>query len=237
MCHRLNLKVVGRLEQWRQSLAAATILADMKPNPSLTDEHKIWITAHAYVKTLLGLYRDHGFQMTGLKTWDFMKWNALGPPMISRQAIERFMTERLADGSPLMKGSTVREFTSGKERRGRCFVAEHVYPTKMLQKLIFKRYASCDPSLEEVRDLFERHNRICYVWYEEDKRLTDANLRSSVPEASSKEAEDPLARYRADGVGIEPLETNLKDGHAIFRKLTTCRKEGFGITATIKSLT
>jgi hypothetical protein len=75
------------------------------------------------------------------------------------------------------------------------------------------------------------------VWYEVDKRLTDANLRSSVPESSSKEAEDPLSRYRADGVGIEPLETNLKDGYAIFRKLTTCRKEGFGIAETIKSLT
>jgi hypothetical protein len=209
----------------------------MKSNPSLSEEDKIWITAHAYIKTLLGLYREHGFQMTGLKTWDFMKWNALGPPMISRQAIEKFMTEQLPDGSLLMKGTSVQEFTSGKERRGRCFVAEHVYPTKALQKLVYRRYATFDPSLEEVRGLFERHNRICYVWYEEDKRLTDAKLRSSVPEASSKEAEDPLARYRADGVGIEPLETNLKDGHAIFRKLTTCRKEGFGITETIKSLT
>jgi hypothetical protein len=209
----------------------------MKPNLALTQNDKIWITAHAYVKTLLCIYREHGFQMTGFKTWDFMKWNALGSPMISRQAIERFMTERLPNGSPLMKGSTVQEFTSGNERRGRCFVAEHVYPTKALQKLVFRRYATFDPSLEEVRDLFERHNRICYVWYEEDKRLTDANLRSSVPEASSKEAEDPLARYRADGVGIEPLETSLKNGHEIFRKLTTCRKEGFGITATIRSLT
>lgn len=209
----------------------------MKSNPFLSDEDKIWITAHAYIKTLLGLYREHGFQMTGLKTWDFMKWNALGPPMISRQAIEKFMTEQLPDGSMLMKGTTVQEFTSGKERRGRCFVAEHVYPTKALQKLIFQRYANLDPSLKEIRDLLGRHNRICYVWYEEDKRLTDANLRSSVPEASSKEAEDPLARYRADGVGIEPLETSLKDGHAIFRKLTKCRKEGCGITAAIKNLT
>jgi hypothetical protein len=209
----------------------------MKSNSSLSEKDKIWITAHAYIKTLLGLHREHGFQMTGLKTWDFMKWNALGPPMISRQAIEKFMTEQLPDGSLLMKDTTVQEFTSGKERRGRCFVAEHVYPTKALQKLVFRRYATSDPSLEEVRDLLGRHNRICYVWYEEDKRLTDANLRSSVPKARSREPEDPLARYRADGVGIDPLETSLKDGHAIFRKLTTCRKEGFGITATIKSLT
>lgn len=209
----------------------------MKSNPSLSEEDKIWITAHAYIKTLLGLYREHGFQMTGLKTWDFMKWNALGPPMISRQAIEKFMTEKLPDGSLLMKGTTVQEFTSGKERRGRCFVAEHVYPTKALQKLVFRRYATSDPSLEEVRDLLGRHNRICYVWYEEDKRLADANLRSSVPEASPKEAEDPLARYRSDGVGIEPLETSLKDGHAIFRNLTACRKKGFEIAATINSLT
>lgn len=168
----------------------------MKTNPSLSEEDKAWITAHAYIKTLLGLYREHGFQMTSLKTWDFIKWNALGLPMISRQAIEKFMTEQLSDGSLLMKGTTVQEFTSGKERRGRCFVAEHVYPTKALQKLVFKRYATLDPSLEEVRGLLERHNRICYVWYEEDRRLTDANLRSSVPEASSNEAEDPLALQR-----------------------------------------
>jgi len=209
----------------------------MKSNLPISEEDKIWITAHAYITTLLGLYREHGFQMTGLKTWDFMKWNALGPPMISRQAIEKFMTEQLPDGSLLAKGTTVQEFTSGKERRGRCFVAEHVYPTKALQKLVFRRYATVDPSLEEVIDLLGRHNRICYVWYEEDKRLTDANLRSSIPEASPKEAEDPLARYRADGVGIEPLETSFKDGHAIFRKLTRCRKEGFSITSTIESLT
>lgn len=224
-------------ERWRQFFAVSAICPDMKSNPSLPEEDKIWITAHAYIKTLLNLYREHGFQMTGLKTWDFMKWNALGSPMISRQAVEKFMTEQLPNGSLLTKGTSVQEFTSGQERRGRCFVAEHVYPTKALQKLVFKRYATFDPSLEEVRDLLERHNRICYVWYEEDKRLTDANLRSSVPEASSNEEEDPLARYRADGVGIEPLKTNLKDGHAIFRKLTTCREEGFSIAATIKNLT
>lgn len=209
----------------------------MKSNPALSENDKIWITAHAYVRTLLGLHREHGFQMTGLKTWDFMKWNALGPPMVSRQAIEKFMTEQLPDGSPLMKGTTVQEFTSGKELRGRCFVAEHVYPTKALQKLVFSRYATLDPSLEEVRDLFERHNRICYVWYEEDKRLTDTKLRSSMPAASSEVPEHPLARYRAKGVEIEPIETRLKDGYAIFRKLTTCRAEGYDITATIKSLT
>jgi hypothetical protein len=212
----------------------------MKTNPSISEEDKIWITTHAYIKTLLGIYREYDFQMTGLKTWDFMKWNALGSPMVSRQAIEKFMTERLPDGSPLMKGTTVQEFTSGKERRGRCFVAEHVYPTKALQKLVFSRFAARDPSLEEVRELFKCYNRICYVWYEEDKRLTENQLRSSMPESfpeSSPEATvDPLARYREKGVEIEPLETGLKDGYAVFRKLTACRAQKHDIIATIRNL-
>lgn len=240
MCRRSILKGAEALEQLRQSSAAATTQPDMKSNLYPSEEDKIWITAHAFIKTLLGLSREYGFQMTGLKTWDFMKWNALGSPMVSRQAIVKFMTAHLPNGSPLMKGTSVQEFTSGKERRGRCFVAEHVYPTKALQKLVFKRYATRDPSLEEVQELFKRYNRICYVWYEEDKRLTDNQLRSSIPElvpVSSAASDDPLARYRANGIDIEALETNLKDGHAIFRKLSACRAERRDINATIRSLT
>ena len=216
-------------------------MPDMTSNPAFSENEIIWITAHAYVITLLGLYRKYGFQMTGLKTWDFIKWNALGLPMVSRHAVEKFMTGRLPNGLPLMKGTTVQEFTSGKERGGRCFVAEHVYPTKALQELVFGRYATRDPSLEEVQELFKRYNRICYVWYEEDKRLTDNQLRSSIPKfapgGSSRVSEDPLARYRANGIEIEALETSLKDGYGIFRRLTACRAKGHDITATIKSLT
>jgi hypothetical protein len=63
--------------------------------------------------------------------------------MISRLAIEKFFTERLPGGSSLQKGSTVQQFTLGQEKRGRCFVAEHVYPTKALQDLVFNLYEKC----------------------------------------------------------------------------------------------
>jgi len=211
--------------------------------PSLNSpsaEDRIWIVAHAYITTLLQIQREHGFQMTGKKSWDFMKWNALGPPMISRLAIEKFFTARLPDGSPLTKETSVRDFTAGREKRGRCFVAEHTYPTKELQNLIFTRFANHDPCPEEVKDICKTYNRICYVWYEEDKQLNDNKLRSSLPRlassSSSQSQDDPFARYRADGVAIEFIETILDDGHAIFRVLDQCRQLEANMEHTIKLL-
>ena len=160
--------------------------------------------------------------------------------MVSRLAVEKFFTERLPNGSPLKKGTSVNEFTSGKEKRGRCFVAEHVYPTKALQDLVFTRFACVYPSPVEVRELCRKYNRICYVWYEEDKRLTDNQLRSTVPRSSSATSslhdDDPLSRYRAKGIDIEALETTLGDGYAIFRALDQCRARAESIECAIRSL-
>jgi hypothetical protein len=212
----------------------------MSSPKSTSAEEKIWIVAHAYITTLLRIKREHGFQMTGKKSWDFMKWNALGPPMISRLAIEKFYTARLPDGSMLMKETSVSDFTAGREKRGRCFVAEHTYPTKALQSLIFTRFANHDPSPEEVRDVCRTYNRICYIWYEEDKQLNNNKLRSSLPRLSassrSQPKDDPFARYRADGVDIEFIETILDDGYAIFRVLDQCRQLEVNIEDTIKML-
>lgn len=148
--------------------------------------------------------------------------------MISRLAIEKFFTARLPDGLLLTKESSVSDFTAGREKRGRCFVAEHTYPTKALQNLIFTRFANNDPSPEEVRDVCRTYNRICYVWYEEDKQLNNKKLRSSLPRlpasSSSQSQNDPFARYRADGVAIEFIETSLDDGYAIFRVLDQYRQ-------------
>jgi hypothetical protein len=212
----------------------------MKGNHTHSENQRIWITAHAFTRTFLSIEREHGFRVTGLKTWDFIKWNALGSPMISRLAIEKFFTERLPGGSSLQKASTVQQFTSGQEKRGRCFVAEHVYPTKALQDLVFNLYENADPSLEELCSLFKKYNRICYIWYEEDKCLTDNQLRSAVPQAaldsSYVESGDPLARYRANGIDIDPLETAFKDGHAIFPWLNKCRDRGDEIDTAIANL-
>lgn len=212
----------------------------INPTRSISDDDKIWIVAHAFITTLLRIYREHGFRMTKLKSWDFIKWNALGSPMVSRLAVEKFFSERLPDGSLLKKGTTVKEFTSGREKRGRCFVAEHVYPTKALQDLVFTRFACVDPSPVEVRELCIKYNRICYVWYEEDKQLTENQLRSSIPKTSSATSshheDDPLLRYRAKGIAIEALETTLGDGHAIFRALDQCRARAESIEYAIRSL-
>lgn len=212
------------------------------PSPgSPSDEDKVWIVAHAYITTLLQVQREHGFQMTGRKSWDFMKWNALGPPMISRLAIEKFFTARLPDGSTLTKETSVNDFTAGHEKRGRCFVAEHTYPTKSLQNLIFTRFATKNPSLEEVKDVCSIYNRICYVWYEEDKKLNNNKLRSSLPKlaasSSDPDQDDPFARYRANEVAIDFIETTLDDGYAIFRVLNQCRQLEADIDHTIKLLT
>ena len=154
-----------------------------------------------------------------------MKWNACGPVMISKEAISQFI-----DNPTVQKGSKASEFGGGAGAR--CFVAEHIYPSKLLKSLVLKKFEDCDPSLEELKALFSKFNRICYVWHEEDKRLTNLGLRSASP-AESK-LENLYARYEA--AGISAIPTNFSHGSHLFKHLEKCRSDQSDVVQIVKEI-
>ena len=154
-----------------------------------------------------------------------MKWNACGSVMISKEAISQFI-----DNPTVKKGSKALEFGGGVGAR--CFVAEHVYPSKQFKSLILKKFEDCDPSLEELKALFSKFNRICYVWHEEDKRLTSLGLRSSSPVGSK--LEDLYARYEA--AGISAIPTNFSQGSHLFKHLEKCRTDHLDVVQIVKEI-
>jgi hypothetical protein len=107
-----------------------------------TENEKQWIVAHEFILTHLRVFRKHGFWMTNRKSWDMIKWNALGPPMVSRKAVEVFFEEVLPNAQKLEKNNKASELTNGRELRGRCFVAEHMYPSKALKQLVLDWYGA-----------------------------------------------------------------------------------------------
>lgn len=143
-----------------------------------------------------------------------MKWNACGNVLISRRAIENFFLD-----TSLHKSSKAKEF--GGRGNARCFVAEHMYPTRALQELILTEWQHFDPSLNDFSALMKKFNRICYVWYEEDERLEQSSYKSSLPEDA--DCHDVTARYRA--TGIEACETRFPEGNRLFTQLKRLRDE------------
>jgi hypothetical protein len=187
-----------------------------------SQELKIWLTSYEYIKSLLVLYRRDRFWMTGNQSWNLMKWNACGAVMVSRTAIEMFLKD-----STLDKNSRAIDF--GGAKGARCFVAEHIFPTKGLQALVLDKYSNKDPEFEEFVELFRKYNRICYVWHIEDQQLTQSGLRSSIPIQSN-----PLSRY--EEVKICPLPTKYFDGRKLFKYLDHCRSLQHSIEQVIGDL-
>jgi hypothetical protein len=181
---------------------------------------QIWIVSFEYTKILLSIYRNKGFWFTSNQSWKLMQWNALGPVLMSEDALRRFL-----ENPKLEKGSKAKDY--GGIGNARCFVAEHMYPTKLIQKLTLKKFSENDPSFEEYVDFMSNINRICYVWHEEDAHLRDANLTSSLPEKAHED--DIFARYKA--VGIKPIATQFESGTDLFKFISKRRAEGCTLDA------
>jgi len=186
---------------------------------------QVWLASHSFICALLKLKREHGFWFTGNQSWNLMKWNACGSVMISKEAISQFISN-----PTVTKGSKASEFGGGAGAR--CFVAEHIYPSKQLKTLVLKKFEDCDPTLEELKALFSNFNRICYVWHEEDKRLTSLGLRSSSPVGS--ELEDLYARYEAAEISAVP--TNFSHGRHLFKHLEACRSDHFDAAQIVRNI-
>ena len=154
-----------------------------------------------------------------------MKWNASGNVLISLDALERFVND-----SSLHKSSKAIEY--GGRRGARCFVAEHVYPTKELQNLVLQMFSKKNPTKEEFVRFFRTYNCICYIWHEEDMKLNTLGLRSTLPKAAL--SSDVYSRYTQ--AGINHIQTNFKDGRLLFKSLHQYRDEGLGCSDISKIL-
>lgn len=154
-----------------------------------------------------------------------MKWNACGNVLISRRAVEEFFLD-----INLEKSSQARHF--GGRGNARCFVAEHMYPTKALQDLTLNEWKGRNPSLDEFKLLMKRFNRICYIWHEEDKQLEQSSCRSSLPR--DVDLRNVTARYRM--VGIEAHETYFPEGKDLFALLKRYRDENRNVKLAITEI-
>jgi len=175
----------------------------------MDSQDKVWLTSFEYIKALLKLKREKGFWMTGNQSWNLMKWNAHGNVLISERAINEFLKNIELD-----KSSKARDL--GGRAGARCFVAEHVCPTNVLQRLLLEKYKDQDPSFEDLKEFFQQYNRICYVWHTEDVTLSVNGLKQEVPYLGGV-----CARYYY--VQIVALPTRFSNGAALFKYLRQCR--------------
>ena len=85
----------------------------------------MWVTAHKILKLYLSIYRDDGWRTTKLKTWDMLKWNAVGDHVyITKRAISEFLSNPVVE-----KQTKASEYNEAAPKGARCFVAEHMFPT------------------------------------------------------------------------------------------------------------
>ena len=61
---------------------------------SFSKGDKIWITSHEFFLTIIKIYKEHNFWMTGNKSWDLIKWNANGNVLISEKALSKFLNDK-----------------------------------------------------------------------------------------------------------------------------------------------
>lgn len=80
---------------------------------------------------------------------------------------------------------------------------EHVVPLKVIVDLLLDLE---QPTKETVGTLLSNFYRVCLVTVEEHKRLTDAGLRSKMPD--DWDGKDPYARYRVVGIECDPSVTS-----------------------------
>ena len=69
-------------------------------NRMISKQDQIWEVSYEYSKSLLLVYEENNYFFTGNKSWDLMKWNALGNVLISKTAISMWL-----DNSELTKNT------------------------------------------------------------------------------------------------------------------------------------
>ena len=184
---------------------------------SFSKEDKIWITSHEFFLTVIKIYKEHNFWMTGNKSWDLIKWNANGKVLISEKALSKFLSDK-----NLTKNSKAYEY--GGNKGARCFVAEHPVPTsELVQRFAFKNFKDVPPDFETFKTYFSTFNRICYIWHLEDQDLNKAGLRSSI-RIDDINKNNMFSRYET--LNIVPISTNFKTGMELFKYLKKERENG-----------
>ena len=185
-----------------------------------------WKAGHNLLLCYLDFYRKEGFWLTGLQSWKFIQWNIYGNVMISDQAIRRFL-----DDSSLKKSSKQIDF--GGTKNSTCFTAEHIVPFKVVQQFFFDKFKDKDPNYDEFKQFFLKFNSLCYVWYEEDDRLRQKGLNSSVENYPILE-KDIFHRYSL--VDIKANPTKFEKGDQLFKELTLLRQEDHNIKDVLSSI-
>ena len=199
----------------------------------------IWRVSHEVLCTYLKLFREEGWKITSFKSWDMIKWNAVGDRVfISANALERFFS------NPTLKKSTkavVYDSQNGP-KNSRCFVAEHMFPTRALQDFTFTQFQDRNPTYREFETIFRSLNCLCYVWFEEDVALQTSGLKSNLqsgvdafgygPFYSENMSDEEtkkglrkllLRRYANCSPSIRAIETSYSDGHKLFQYLDQSR--------------
>lgn len=82
--------------------------------------------------------------------------------------------------------------TTGKTR------VEHVVPLKVIVDLLLKIK---QPTNRKVRNILKKFYRVCIVTVHEHQQLTDAGLRSKMPD--DWDGADPFARYKVVGIDVD----------------------------------
>ena len=215
-------------------------------NQSKDKESIIWKASHEVLLTYLNLLRTEGWGITSFKSWDMIKWNAVGPRVfISLKSLESFLS------NSLLKKSTKAAAIDAQKgpKNSRCFVAEHMFPTKVLQDFVYTEYRNRFPTFAEFEIVFQSLNCLCYVWYEEDLALKASGLNSSIcareeefnysdfysVEMTKDEAKKGLRRLLLQRYGncspaIQAVETCHSDGQKLFRHLEQARSDGISLS-------
>ena len=182
-------------------------------NRMISKQDQIWEVSYEYCKSLLLVYEKNNYFFTGNKSWDLMKWNALGNVLISKKAISMWL-----DNSELKKNTPALNF--GGPRNKRCFVADHLYPTKALKNRFKEQFSYNSLNKDEFKYFFKKYNRICYIWYTEDKSLNESGLKSTVPDDSD---DDECVFSRYETLKIEYISTKFEDWKKLFSELNRYR--------------
>ena len=185
----------------------------------------IWKVSYKVLNCYLDFYREEGYKYTIAKSWEPVKWDLYGNVSISQLALEKFFEDK-----SLNKNSQAKNW-GGKG--GRCFVAEHSIPMAVIKRKYFDTFKKENPTYEEYKYFIQHHNRLCYVWHEEDTALNSAGLRSEVPNFENLE-ENIYERYKS--VGIHPIQSSYDHGNKLFQNLAEMRESGFDASMVRKNL-
>lgn len=180
-----------------------------------------------------------------------LKWNATGNNVyITDKAIYEFL-----NCSKLEKQSKAIEHNHRAPKGSRCFVAEHMFPTKQLQIFCFEVFEDYDPSFEEFKKIFQTLNVLCYVWYEEDVVLRKSGLNSDITQEEKevdfvnlfnrsldgRTLEKNLInlqrlRYDSADIPLKAMQTKFKSGVVLFKQLSSMRQDHYELNDVIERI-